>query len=88
MNIKQALEYAKDNSDIELLQIKRLLKKITKLTDVDLVIHSDYELKEEHIDTFKRGLKLLKKGYPLQYITNIQSFWGLDFYVDENVLIP
>ena len=88
MNIKQALEYAKDNSDIELLQIKRLIKKITKLTDVDIVIHSDYEIKDEQIAIFKKGLELLKKGYPLQYITNIQSFWGLDFYVDENVLIP
>jgi release factor glutamine methyltransferase len=27
-------------------------------------------------------------GKPLQYITNVQSFMGFDFYVDENVLIP
>ena len=27
-------------------------------------------------------------GIPIQYITNIQEFMKLDFYVDENVLIP
>ena len=33
-------------------------------------------------------LNKVVEGIPVQYITNRQEFMGLEFYVDENVLIP
>ena len=54
----------------------------------ELVINHTQEISEEKINDFEIGLEKIKKGYPIQYITNHQEFMKLDFYVDENVLIP
>lgn len=50
-------------------------------------------LRETELDEYqKRELKeLIKqrmKGVPLQYLTNIQAFYGRDFYVNTAVLVP
>lgn len=54
----------------------------------ELVLHHDTEVTEQQINEFEIGLDKLKKHVPIQYITNHQEFMKLDFYVDENVLIP
>ena len=54
----------------------------------ELVINHTQEIPEEKINEFKSGLEKLKNNTPIQYITNHQEFMKLDFYVDENVLIP
>jgi len=36
----------------------------------------------------KASLSNILRNYPLDYIINKKSFFGYDFYVDENVLIP
>lgn len=53
-----------------------------------LVINMDKEVDEKEYQQYKNNLKEIIEGKPLQYITNKQEFMGLDFYVDENVLIP
>ena len=54
----------------------------------ELVINHFQEISEEKIHEFEIGLEKLKNGFPIQYIINHQEFMRLDFYVDENVLIP
>ena len=56
--------------------------------DSYLVINSDKQVDLLVEDKFKQGVEFLKKGMPLQYITNNQEFMKLNFYVDSNVLIP
>lgn len=53
-----------------------------------LVINMDKEVDEKEYQQYKNNLKEIIEGKPIQYITNKQEFMGLDFYVDENVLIP
>ncbi|MBR2240380.1 MAG: peptide chain release factor N(5)-glutamine methyltransferase, partial [Clostridia bacterium] len=54
----------------------------------DLVINHTMEIPEDKIIEFHNGLEKIKDNTPIQYITNHQEFMKLDFYVDENVLIP
>lgn len=53
-----------------------------------LVINSNKEVNAKEYSQYINNLKEVIDGKPLQYITNKQEFMGLDFYVDENVLIP
>ena len=53
-----------------------------------LIIHMNEELEESIYNEFIENINKIVKGVPLQYITNKQEFMNLEFYVDENVLIP
>jgi len=93
MNIKQALEYGiellkENNIDEPILKTRMLLANILNETKEYLMVHELEELNEELIKIFKQDISKLCKNIPIQYITNKQEFMGLEFYVDENVLIP
>ncbi len=91
MNIQELLEYGKNNlikKQAPLMVSKKLLKYILKVDDSYLLIHNEENLGENISSDFKEYIQKLNEEIPLQYITKNQEFMGLDFYVDENVLIP
>lgn len=91
MKIKELLEYGKNNlieKEEPYKLSKMLLKSILHIDTTYLLINSEKEITKEIENKYKKGINDLKSGKPLQYITNKQEFMGLDFYVDENVLIP
>nr|MDD3720179.1 peptide chain release factor N(5)-glutamine methyltransferase [Candidatus Gracilibacteria bacterium] len=51
---------------------------------VFLLDNIDTNLAEKIIKIYEK----IQSGYPLAYIINNVNFFGIDFYVDENVLIP
>ncbi|HEV7890741.1 MAG TPA: peptide chain release factor N(5)-glutamine methyltransferase [Pyrinomonadaceae bacterium] len=53
-----------------------------------LVTHSDESLTAEQLRSYLSTVERRAAGEPLQYITGAQEFYGLDFEVNENVLIP
>ena len=65
-----------------------LLEHVLKMNKFELVINHTQKIPEEKINEFNQGLEKLKNNVPIQYITNHQEFMRLNFYVDENVLIP
>ena len=76
-------------SDTPKLDIEILLSKA--LGDVDrLYIHLNLhkELTKEQFDSFNKMIQDRLKGRPIAYIVNNREFMGLDFYVEEGVLIP
>lgn len=70
------------------LKCKILLTSLLRVRKEYLVIHNLDEVPENIVTDFKNKIEELKNGKPIQYITNMQEFMGLDFYVNENVLIP
>ncbi len=70
------------------LKVRLLLENILNMNKFELVINHTQEISNEKIQEFQKGLEKLKNNTPIQYITNHQEFMKLDFYVDENVLIP
>ncbi|HET6892053.1 MAG TPA: peptide chain release factor N(5)-glutamine methyltransferase [Pyrinomonadaceae bacterium] len=53
-----------------------------------LLSHPEYVLTAEEEENFRRYVVRRANGEPLQYITGTQTFFGLDFEVTKDVLIP
>jgi release factor glutamine methyltransferase len=70
------------------LEAELLLRHTLKINRAQLLSEPDSELKSRHADTYKTFIKRRIKGEPSAYITGHREFFGLDFYVDKNVLIP
>ena len=93
MNIKQILEYGiiilkESNIEEPILKARMLLANILKQSKEYLLIHETEELNLNDTNKYKEGMKKLAINIPIQYIINKNEFMGLEFYVDENVLIP
>ena len=55
---------------------------------VDIALEPDLEVSEGQLAKFEKALLRLHDHEPIQYITGKTEFYGLEFYVDKNVLIP
>jgi len=65
-----------------------LLMQVLKCQRVDLYLNLSQSMNQSQIANFNALLTQRISGKPVQYITNSANFFGLDMYVDENVLIP
>lgn len=93
MKIKELIEYGKNTLNKNEVQdssiISRILAEyILNFNRQEIIANFDKEVKEEQRVRYYLALIEIIQGMPIQYITNKQEFMKLDFYVDENVLIP
>ncbi|MFE3848917.1 peptide chain release factor N(5)-glutamine methyltransferase [Flavobacterium sp. LB3P45] len=65
-----------------------VLEEKKQLKRIDLALHPDLNFSEEESVDWNLILEQLKKEIPIQYLLGKTSFYGLDFEVNENVLIP
>lgn len=93
MQVKRVLEEAvkilKDNNiDEAIIKAKIVLCMVLKIEKEYIIINDSKEMAKEDEEKYFQYINKLKNGIPLQYITNNQEFMKLNFFVDENVLIP
>ncbi|MDA9660650.1 peptide chain release factor N(5)-glutamine methyltransferase [Flavobacteriaceae bacterium] len=77
--------YSKEETDSI---FKRLIAFYFEWDALYPVLNPNYILDFKASEKLKFALSELKKEKPLQYITHQASFFGMDFYVNESVLIP
>jgi len=65
-----------------------ILEEKQKLKRIDLALNPDLTFSNEEIQVWNLILEQLKQEIPLQYLLGKTSFYGLEFEVNENVLIP
>jgi len=93
VNLKQALAYSRKvltDKDIDeaALEGEILLKHLLEIDRTQLFSNPDVELDAGQEIILKQLLERRVKGEPSAYITGHREFYGLDFNVDRNVLIP
>lgn len=93
MNLKELINYGKNLLKENEIQDSSIIAKILAeyILQIDrnqIIINEDKQIKEHEKTRYYFALIEIIQGMPLQYITNKQEFMKLEFYVDENVLIP
>lgn len=93
MNRKEAYEFGIEKlteAGIEEAKsdILLLLDGICHVTRNDILLHGEEVLEDNLVQAFMEALSKRCERIPVQYITGVQNFMGLDFMVNEHVLIP
>ena len=70
------------------LEIEIFLQHILDCKKIDLYINFENEVSAPDLNTLKGYIKRRLKNEPIQYIVGKSNFYGRNFYVDNNVLIP
>lgn len=70
------------------LDARYLLEFVCKTNRNTLLVHGDREVSEEEYFRYQESISKRKERIPLQHITGVQEFMGLEFQVDHRVLIP
>lgn len=65
-----------------------LLMSIFSLTRSDILLNSSREVSASECKKWKKSWKRRLAGEPLQYIAGSAPFWGREFFVNRDVLIP
>ena len=93
MTIKQALMKAVTVLKLEKistpkLKARLLLQYVLKKPRQYLIVYDNQQLTDKEEQEYLKYVELLTQGEPIEHITHQKEFMKLNFYVDENVLIP
>jgi len=70
------------------LEIEIFLQDILDCKKIDLYVNFENEVSAPDLNTLKGYIKRRLENEPSQYIVGKSNFYGRNFYVDNNVLIP
>ena len=93
MNLREAYEYGRRQlhsaniSDAD-LDAWYLLEFVTGVSRAQYFLSSDQKLTKAEEETYSEHIERRATHVPLQHITGVQEFMGLEFAVNEHVLVP
>lgn len=93
MTIKETLNKGmimlkSNHIDSPKLKARLLLQYILKKPRQYLIVYDNEQITKKQQWEYFVNIEKLSQGIPLQHITHLQEFMKMDFYVNENVLIP
>ena len=93
MTIKETLNKGmimlkSNHIDSPKLKARLLLQYILKRPRQYLIVYDNEPITKKQQWEYFVNIEKLSQGIPLQHITHLQEFMKMDFYVNENVLIP
>lgn len=78
-----------DLTQDEINDLRYILAHILDTEKARLILYTDRELTDSQFQQWQEARsKLIQQKIPVHYIINTKNFMGLDFFVDERVLIP
>ena len=67
---------------------KIILKELCDINPIKIALDPTFNLSLELENTLLQSMNMMIDDYPIDYLINKKNFYGIDFYIDENVLIP
>lgn len=91
--IWQAMKWAEENLQMSgrpdaSVDAKLLMLYVLGCNDTMLLLNRQKVMEKAQLETYKKYIAIRQTGVPLQHITGTQEFMGLEFKVNEHVLIP
>ena len=86
MTIEELLVFGKSHCHSE--HAKILLAELLNKNSLELLNYLDETIDEKLCEKYKQEILALESGKPLQYVIGNVNFYGNNFYINENVLIP
>lgn len=85
---KANIQLKTKNIDSPKLKARLLMQYVLKQNRQYLMVYDENKLTQEQKEKYFKAIEKLSKGIPLQHITHQQEFMKMNFYINENVLIP
>ena len=70
------------------LDVQVLLSHALKYDKTQLLLFAENHIPEDKLEWLNKAIGLRKTGLPVAYITGVKEFYGYDFFVTPDVLIP
>jgi len=87
-SLRQAVAELHPVTDVPRLEAEVLLAHVLKASRTTLLTHPERSLSARQLANYRTLIRRRASGYPLPYLTGRAEFYGLEFEVTPEVLIP